>query len=191
LGRKNTFSGGKRLLAFFPVQGYNGRLMKLFSQLIIIFLLTINALHAQEWVEKNKTPVTNYFAELPEAGRWVELMRSISLNPSTKIKAISGDKRFFQLFLDDEYMAIEIGPLHMKSPRAKEVIISYLYTNYATMQSALYVIFKTHSRRALLSCFDEHGLIQYIYHEDRQEKYEIRDERTVEKVELFWKRDYY
>jgi hypothetical protein len=151
------------------------RLRKIFIKLVImIFSTVVNVLYAQEWIDNNKTPAVNYFIEIPEAGRWIELIKCISLNPSTKVSMLQFEKAF-KLFLNDENILIEIGHPHIRSPNVSRIMISYSYHNELTKESAKYVIYETPSPRAFLCYFNENNMIQYAYYENRQEKYEIQN----------------
>jgi hypothetical protein len=159
------------------------RLKATFIKISIIMFFTINnTLSAQEWIDINKTPAVNYFKELSEAGKWVELIKSISLNPSTKINIVNIEKTF-ELFLNDESILIEIGHPLIKSTNMPKVMLQYLYRNRTTKETVLYVIYEVPSPRAFLSCYTKQGLIQYTYYEDRKEKYDIIQEWEKDRQE--------
>jgi len=147
-------------------------LLRKFLLVFIIFYSVVTMLYAQEWIDKNKTPKVNYFADLPEAGRWVELINHIGFNPSSKINVIQFEK-IFKLVLYNEFVIIEIGNIEgAKSTNLQKRLISYSYHNEITNESVYYVIYESSSPRALLTYLYNNEYIYYRYFEDRQEKYE-------------------
>jgi len=136
-------------------------------------LFSINILNAQEWIDINTTMI-NYFSELPEAERLVELIRNTSLNPSSEIRRVSEDGSLYEIVLTDEYIVVEIGPLHIKAPIVRKRLIGYYYRNEITQETINYIIYETPAApKASLIYRNGNTTIRYLFYEDREEKYEI------------------